>query len=448
MTGSQMQTLDQQTEELLIELNTRFAVVTTNNGVSILHTRPSEAAGLSLLNKSDFNTLLCNRFVPGSSSQNAANWWLKHPRRRQYDRIVFQPGVEDQNSYNLWRGFAIQPAEGDCALFWVLLREVICSGNQILYDYIKCWLAHLFQHPGELPGTSIVLRGKQGTGKTTFADTIGKLVGEPHYLSVTCMSQVTGRFNAHLANTLLLTANEAIWGGNKAEEGNLKAMVTDRTVAIEGKGRDVIQLPNYKRLIACTNNQWAVPMDADDRRFLVLDVSDVHKEDQDYFSALFGQLNGGGYEALMYDLMTANLDSFNPRLLPRTGTGLDIKLRSGDAALRWIYELLELGANDQQPATYFERANSKTERWMSAVAKSNLYDSYSTFCSRQRERHIATDSEFFKFLRRVLPRLDDNRSSIKGGRIRQLVFPALSECRTQFENYMNMSGKIEWGAED
>ena len=123
-------------------------------------------------------------------------------------------------------------------------------------------------------------------------------------------------------------------------------------------------------------------------------------------------------------------------------------MRSGEAALRWIFELLELGDNDQQPVTHFDIANSETERWRPLVVKNNLYESYRFFCAQQKERHIATKSEFFKFLRRILPELTDSRSVTQGSRIRKIVFPSLGECRSQFENYMNMKGKIKWDAED
>ena len=88
------------------------------------------------------------------------------------------------------------------------------------------------------------------------------------------LGQITGRFSGHLADKVLVHANEAIWGGNKAEEGTLKAMITDDKMAMESKGRDIVTINNYKRVIISSNEQWAVP------RALRHEVGAVREEEQ------------------------------------------------------------------------------------------------------------------------------------------------------------------------
>jgi hypothetical protein len=46
----------------------------------------------------------------------------------------------------------------------------------------------MIQRPWELPGTAVVLRGLQGTGKNTFADILGRLVAR-HYGVVTSIER-------------------------------------------------------------------------------------------------------------------------------------------------------------------------------------------------------------------------------------------------------------------
>jgi hypothetical protein len=439
-------------EALLEDLNDKFALVQTDSRISILDVRGTERAGsgLRLLSKSDFVTFLANRAAPGKTKQNAAHWWLQHPRRREFAGIVFSPSGAAEDYYNLWRGFAVQPSIGDCGLFWDLVSQVLCAGNDEMYLYVRRWLAHLFQRTGELPETALVLRGKQGTGKTTFTDAIGHLVGERHYLSVTNMMQVTGRFNGHLARLVLLCANEAIWGGNKGDEGNLKAMITDRSTAIEQKGKDVVQLANYKRLIVCSNNEWAVPMDYDDRRFLVLDVDDCRKEDGAYFSALHAQLKAGGYGALMQSLMDEDLNGFNPRQLPRTGAGLDIKLKSGTALVRWLFEHLNAGRNHDPARNVRELKMASDTAWRPMVPKEQVYDSYLEFCEKQNERRPDAESQFFKNIRQILPGVRDVRPAVPEGlvRARYLAYPPLAECRRHFESHVKQEGCIAWEAGD
>jgi len=116
-------------------------------------------------------------------------------------------------------------------LYLAHIREGICSGIPALYEFVVRWMAQLIQHPGDVPEIALVLRGLQGTGKNTFVDTFGTLLGV-HYIPVHNMNQVTGRFNGHLATALLVHCNEAIWGGAKEAEGALKSMITDPKSAI------------------------------------------------------------------------------------------------------------------------------------------------------------------------------------------------------------------------
>jgi hypothetical protein len=53
--------------------------------------------------------------------------------------------------------------------------------------------------------------------------------------------------------------------------------MTDPTIIIEGKGRDAVPVDHCRHLIVSSNEDWAVPMDLDDRRFFVLNVSSHRK---------------------------------------------------------------------------------------------------------------------------------------------------------------------------
>jgi hypothetical protein len=61
--------------------------------------------------------------------------WLGSKHRRQYEGIAFQPGGETPGKYNLWRGWAVEPREGDWSLLQAHLLENVCHGRQDLYEY-------------------------------------------------------------------------------------------------------------------------------------------------------------------------------------------------------------------------------------------------------------------------------------------------------------------------
>ena len=369
--------------------------------------------------------------------------WFSHPRRRQYEGLVFSPDGDVPGYFNMFRGFPITPCEGYCSRYLALIWDVICNRNLEHYDYVIGWFAHLFQRPGELPGTALVLRGPQGTGKGTMMKYAGKLVGQ-HFLELVQMSQVIGRFNAHLKDALLVHANEAIWGGDKASEGAIKAMVTDETSAVEFKGKDIITVKNYKRLVLASNNDWVVPRDMDDRRFFVLDVSDVHKEDQAYFSAIHDEMSAGGLEALMHDLLHIDLDGFNPRVMPATGgAGFDMKLRSMDSVMQWLFEILDEGVLPPPVSTTLQPVDST---WPTEYPKVALHDLYIERCRRQNQRHPDSAPLLGRKLNGILPTLSEIRKSYPG-RPRYYRLPSLEECRRNFEAACKEGPNI-WSEED
>jgi hypothetical protein len=155
-----------------------------------------------------------------------ANWWLAQPGRRQYEGITFAPEEAAEGYYNLWRGFAVKPSEaGNCEMFKAHLFENVCSGSESVYRWVFGWFADIFQHPAQKCGTSLVLRGDQGVGKTIVGETFGRLLGI-HYVQIADPRYVTGRFNAHMEKCLLLHCDEAFWAGSHEAEGKLKDLVT------------------------------------------------------------------------------------------------------------------------------------------------------------------------------------------------------------------------------
>jgi hypothetical protein len=279
----------------ITELNATHAVVRVANRAAILneHLDPEGLATFSLLSPDSFKLLLANRSITIKSKNKKgedeekqvplASFWISHHRRRQHDGIVFAPQGAPSGYYNLWRGFAVEPSQaGSCALFKAHLLDNICQGKKDLYNWLFGWFADIVQHPAVKCGTSVVLRGSMGVGKTIVGETFGKLLG-CHYVQVADPRYVTGRFNAHLTRCLLFHCDEAFWAGDHAAEGKLKDLVTGRRHPIELKGFEVFFVPNYVRLFINGNPDWLVPAGMDERRFMTLDVGEAHKQDIPYF---------------------------------------------------------------------------------------------------------------------------------------------------------------------
>ena len=138
---------------------------------------------------------------------------------------------------------------------------------------------------------------------------LGRLFGR-HYMTITNPRQLLGNFNAHLIDKVLVLADEAVWGGDKTNEGILKVMISEDKRVIEIKGKDAFEVDNCTAYGICSNNDWVVPVGRQERRFLILRTAGLHQGDFEYWDSLYDtmSLEGGGLARMLYDLQQISLE--------------------------------------------------------------------------------------------------------------------------------------------
>jgi putative DNA primase/helicase len=422
-----------QMDEVVSQLNDDHAVLPMGGRVVIMNREYDPVLNkryFSFSSKSDFELRYCNRKVYDRGDEVGwGEYWLNHSDRAEYKGMVFLPG-EHQNDYlNLWMGWGVEPGAGDCSRYLTFVHEVICSGDDELYDYIMNWLAHLVQRPQELPETALVFRGREGIGKNTFIDPISDIVGREHYLLLSSLNQVTGRFSGHLANALLVFCNESVWGGDKSAQGVLKSMITDQVQPIEYKGRDLSMVKSFRRMIFATNEQWAVPRGEDDRRYVITDVSAVRKEDWEYFKQLRHEMANGGTSALFQYLLERDIQAWHPRQIPKhiLLRGWEMKIMSAGSVVRWWFEMLQQGYMWESDG-YSEE---KRLTWPDRAPFKQINDTYLGYCNRYKVAH----PEHSAVIGRVLSSMGVKTARPRdagGGRYLQYVLPGIDEARATF----------------
>jgi hypothetical protein len=261
----------------------------------------------------------------------------------QYEGIEFDPGGGRSGYYNLWRGFAVEPREGDCSKFLAHIRDNVAKGDNNLFMWNVGWFAQIVQQPTAKMGTSLVYRGKMGVGKTKVGQIIGSLIGEDHYALVSDPRYITGQFNAHMASLLLLQAEEAFWAGDKRGEGKLRDLITGIVHFLEFKGIDPIQVLNFIRLFVTGNQDWIIPAGFGERRFAVFDVGEDHMQDHPYFAAIDAEMNNGGREALLHHLLNFDLSRVNLRVIPKTAALYEQQIESATPEQAWWLDTLKSG---------------------------------------------------------------------------------------------------------
>lgn len=297
------------------------------------------------LSKSDFNSMYENKLVERDGKLvTRAKLWLTHPRRLEYKGVIFDPTREHEGWLNLWRGWAVESKAGDWSMLRELIRDVLTDGDTACYEYVLNWMAFMFQHPGEVAEVAIAFRGAKGTGKGTLGRTLAKLAGTSG-LHIASPGHLVGRFNSHLQNCVCLFADEAFWAGDKAGESVLKQLVTEPTLTYEGKGRDAVTGKNHVHIVMASNNDWVVPAGMDgERRFAVFNVNEQRRGDREFFRALNRQLEQGGYEGLLHNMLARDIGDWHPRDdVPQTEALAEQIGRSQSPEESWWDSLLDTG---------------------------------------------------------------------------------------------------------
>jgi len=415
----------------MVELNDEYAVV-ENYGGACMIMREEKIDGRSQLSfqrpKEFFNARAASKLRwlndRGKEIQvNEGKWWFEQPRRRQYSRVVFEPCTEVPGAFNLWRGFAVTPTPGDKHRgFLEHVRENICSGEQQIYDYLMKWIARLFQTPKTQSETAIVLIGSRGAGKSWFCEQLCALLGD-HATTVNNIDHLTGKFNSHLSDKVLVVAEEAYHMYERSHESTLKQMITGQRQQIERKGLDLTERPNYLHLIMTSNNTKVVPAGDKERRFLVLRVSESVLQNTEYFGRLDHEMRTGGRASLLHELLTMDLSSFNVRAVPYTEALLDQQLHNLPHELEWLLSKLHSGV----------WIPNSSAGWCGPIEKEQLYRNYLLYCTELNIRHPMGYRIWHDwFVRAVGDVRSKQLSPIMGQRPMAFVIPPLDTCREKF----------------
>jgi len=394
-------------KELVHEMNDEFAVMVIGGKLKILREKKGKYDPVfghyELLDKDAFRGIL-EPFKVEIIKDNGkmayiskADIWLGDTERRSYPHgIECSPdGKIRTGTYNSWSGFSVKPAEGNCELMLQHIRNIICSGNDEWNKWLLDWCAFAVQSPGELPGTCIVMKGGEGTGKGTLADTMGRFFG-PHYRHLIDSTHLLSNFNSHMMDAAFVFADEITYGGEIKVAGKLKGMVTEQYLIGERKGIDAVGYKNMISMMIASNEDWVVPVGPKSRRWFILDVSDSHANDKAYFDAIYGELESGGKEAFLHFLMTRNITN-NLRKAPRTRE-LDNQASQMATAfnpvIRWWIRKITEGMLMTPNIRYNPSADE--ESWPTFVKMPELLIEYISWCKDMNVRNTGSDMLFYK----------------------------------------------------
>lgn len=379
---------------------------------------------------------------------------------------------EDDKQYiNTFTGFGIKPdMKGNCDVIKNYLLHVICDGDENGYRYLFNYLSHMLQFPTERPTVAIILRGEQGTGKSAFGYLVSRLLGASkhnpgYFTSVATVDRLTSKFNGQLANKLAIFVEELELTRSRAMENALKSLVTDPTISIERKGKEVYTDNNYARIFGASNHNHIWNVFKGERRLTIFNVSESRANDYKYFNTLFEAFNDiSVMRRLMHELMTYQVDHSLVRTPLKNSARAEQALATKTPNVYLAEMMLKLGTIDftiYKHGNVIARYYIPREDWETGSIK--LPTSLTKEMIQEQinqgwfgEAYFAPKDKRVSFLEliRMLGGDTENYSSTTvirhGERKREACYtiPSLSQARVAFCNYVELDYAKVFGEED
>lgn len=225
-----------------------------------------------------------HQFCPYMTKKTDPVRLLKVSRNKKIvEALAFHPGedvlftFEGVQYANQFKSVAPEPIEPTAAE-----RETIeWLFNRLPEENFRTWLLQFFGHVVQRPGTKIksvplVWSPIQGNGKSTLLKTIPALLVGQRYSKEVGYAQLEGRFTDVLVTAWHVNLTE-FRAGTRAERNavaaKLKPWVTDDYIGVEQKGLAAYTMPNHLVLTATSNEGDAAPIDENDRRWGVSELT-------------------------------------------------------------------------------------------------------------------------------------------------------------------------------
>lgn len=262
-------------------------------------------------------------FMLGSAgtgpSKSASDAFLKNEtvQMPRANAVCFRPEVnpgkimevEGLKLLNCYVPIEVPRVEGDATPFINHVKKMLPDEHD--QDILFHYMASLVQNIGVKFQWWPVLQGTKGNGKTLLITVLSYCIGDryTHLVNPEAMVKTSNQFNDWITNTLFIGIEEA-----RTKDGRrdllelLKPIVTNRKVAVEGKGLKQTKTDNRANGMALTNYQDAMPIDDDERRYAIFFTAQQSVEDmirdgmnEEYFSDLYDWLDNQNGLAITYD---------------------------------------------------------------------------------------------------------------------------------------------------
>lgn len=319
---------------------------------------------------------------------DAFEQWISHTARRNIHNVVLEMNEsQDEHTVNLFTGYNVDAIECDIdgiRPFYDYVLNILSSGNKQVAEYIVNYIANVVQLKKN--DQCLVLMGEQGTGKSTLNDIMSNILGKSLSMKAQNSEQLIGRFTSHLANKVLIYMDEALFTKKQDKDNDndnkLKDLITDKQMTVEYKNGGTVTVDNRLNFIMTTNNDYPVNVEKKDRRFAIIEVSNIKIQNREYFDALYGWLRTGGYEKILYVLQ--NYTTKEHMDIPETQAKLDAVMNSARSEDKFLLELFR--NNGKMTLSTLGSVEEIEMNLSGRVSTTVLYSKYELWCHLSKQK--------------------------------------------------------------
>jgi hypothetical protein len=250
-------------------------------------------------NKDQFKSMYADLY-PEGDILNAV--WKGKTAVERFEGVIYLPQgatVVDQKKYNLWRPSGVEAREGDVS--WFEEHLTLMFPEETERNFVLDYLALLVQRPAEKIKFALLIQGAQGTGKSAIGGLMRRIIGDRNVV-LPRNDEVTRNFSGWQEGKQLAIIEELMAIGRLEVSNRLKPVITEPFLRIEEKYMTAYTIPNYLNLLCFTNHRDALPIEAGDRRWLVI-FSPAKPQAQEYYDRLFEKIESAvGAAAVKYYL--------------------------------------------------------------------------------------------------------------------------------------------------
>ena len=178
----------------------------------------------------------------------------------------------------------------------------MCGDNDNSFEFFVNWIAHSLFNVKHKTEKCIILKGKQGCGKSVLYNILEKMIGRKYtYSTSRCNLDFFGQFNWCLYKKLFVNINEAEYSCFQSNMEQFKGLITDPSIVLEEKGKNKIRVSNYLNFLITTNNDRIFPISSGDRRWFLMKCSDKFCGKTSYFNELHQYIDNQDIMCQLYN---------------------------------------------------------------------------------------------------------------------------------------------------